>query len=83
MRCGDLFVNEQSLRSHTRAELPCAVRNFHSDGLSQTQIDALSRRADHRLGRAEQWLATWDIVFPEVPRPSSPYMDAELSEDLS
>ncbi|KAI9148359.1 Pyriculol/pyriculariol biosynthesis cluster transcription factor [Paramyrothecium foliicola] len=32
---------------------------------------------------AEKWFIIWDIVFPGIPRPSSPYLDGQLTEDCA
>ncbi|KAI0016027.1 hypothetical protein F4780DRAFT_714314 [Xylariomycetidae sp. FL0641] len=43
------------------------------DGISGDQRKSLMRYAK-RVSPEEQWFEIWDIIFPEEPRPSSPYL---------
>ncbi|KAK7713695.1 hypothetical protein SLS63_012010 [Diaporthe eres] len=44
---------------------------------------ALHKKSNPSLSTEEQWFAIWDIVFPDKPRPSSPYINDSLSEDAT
>ncbi|KAK3898850.1 hypothetical protein C8A05DRAFT_18626, partial [Staphylotrichum tortipilum] len=46
------------------------------EGVSWEQQRALSRRVDRALDVPSQWYSVWDIVFPGVTRPASPYRSA-------
>ncbi|KAL2810060.1 hypothetical protein BJX63DRAFT_434583 [Aspergillus granulosus] len=83
LRCGDTFPSEDERDLHARADPACEVRHILHDDLSQTQLKALTRRSNPKLTTEEQWYAIWDIVFPEVERPCSPYIDSALSEEFS
>ncbi|KAK0631228.1 hypothetical protein B0T14DRAFT_208 [Immersiella caudata] len=80
-RCGREFHNEQLLRTHLSVVPLCNSRQFQRKWLSEAQKAFLKKRAS---GTVEaQWYAIWDVIFPESPRPPSPYLDESLSEDLS
>ena len=83
-RCGESFLNEETQIRHIRADPPCQIsRNVVANGLSETQLKDLRKKSDPALTEEKQWYAIWNIVFPGDPQPSSPYIDSELSEDLS
>jgi hypothetical protein len=52
-------------------------------GITHQQQRRLSRKSRSSLSEPERWFDIWDIVFPGRPRPASPYVDANFSEDLS
>lgn len=49
-------------------------------GITRDQFDAIQTTARHRNGRrgpdpaAEKWFEMWDIIFPGITRPISPYI---------
>ncbi|KAJ0120695.1 hypothetical protein J7T55_015427 [Diaporthe amygdali] len=55
------------------------------DGITQTQQNGLNRYSDRNADEKEQWYVIWDYIFPDgrTPRPSSPYVNQDLSEDMS
>ncbi|OHE91349.1 hypothetical protein CORC01_13326 [Colletotrichum orchidophilum] len=83
--CGAAFQDEETRDRHARARR-CEVVNeghiVHHEGLSQGRMRQVSKRANPSHSPEEQWFTIWDIVFPSRPRPSSPYIDGALSEDL-
>lgn len=83
VRCGETFSNEETRNNHWRAEPVCQIREVVTHDLSETQLKALAKKSNPKLTEEDQWFIIWDIVFPEITRPSSPYIDSELSEDLS
>jgi hypothetical protein len=48
------------------------------DRLSNNQRRRLSRRPDPSLSKEEQWYSIWNIIFPGVERPSTPYLSASM-----
>lgn len=50
------------------------------DGLTRDQFEAVRTVGGRRSGRrvldpaAEKWFEIWEIIFPDVPRPLSPYL---------
>lgn len=91
-RCGMEFGDEDAaLRIHMRAVEQCDNREFpEPDGITALHQKALRRYSDRSAGEAEQWYVIWDYLFPggpngkpPPPRPTSPYVDQDLSEDMS
>ena len=81
--CYETFPTRESLDNHSRAR-SCPLRSPRSvEGLTEQQSSALQRRVDRRLSDEEQWYCMWDIIFPNSPRPLTPYIDSDLSEDLA
>jgi hypothetical protein len=81
--CMGVFENEEDRDVHTRArsceEHPVA----HWEGVSEAQKEKLRRKVPAKMSEEEQWFTIWGIIFPGLPRPQSPYVDSELSEELS
>lgn len=91
-RCGMEFGKEKErLREHARAADQCAIRGFQDpDGITPQHEEALNRYSDRSTNEARQWYVIWDYCFPGGPngkpppeRPSSPYVDEGLCEELS
>ncbi|KAK0736170.1 hypothetical protein B0T21DRAFT_411364 [Apiosordaria backusii] len=84
VRCGEEFENPGDLDLHYNQDVPCAKAAFQVKWLSEPQKKELrENRANPKLSVEKQWYEIWDIVFPEAPKPDSPYLDASISEDLS
>ncbi|KAL3300718.1 Het domain protein [Colletotrichum asianum] len=81
--CGAVFETEDAHDQHVRARqcqiIPGGVQR---QGLTRAQIQEIHRRADPRKTEEEKWFAIWSICFPGHPRPTSAYIDNDLSEDL-
>ncbi len=91
-RCLALFVNEQALFSHTCVPVspPCTSPEY----ISTRQLALLTPA--HRLSKEQQliaketpwfseekgWFAMWDIIFPGIPRPGSPYHESDGAEEF-
>ncbi|KAJ2902700.1 hypothetical protein MKZ38_000210 [Zalerion maritima] len=81
--CYETFPTREALDEHSRAR-SCPLRSPRLvEGLTEQQSRLLQRRVDRRLSDEEQWYCMWDIIFPGIPRPLSPYVDHDLSEDLA
>ncbi|KAK0636555.1 hypothetical protein B0T17DRAFT_613273 [Bombardia bombarda] len=52
------------------------------DGISHSQRRDLCKKSNRAFSEENQWFAVWDILFPEVQKPTSAYIDSELSADL-
>lgn len=52
-------------------------------GIDNIMATALHKKSKSSLSTEDQWFAIWDIVFPDKPRPSSPYINDSLSEDAT
>lgn len=92
-RCGTEFGDEEAaLSEHLRAAELCEIRYFQDpDGITTLHQKALKRHSDRSADEAAQWYVIWDYLFPsghdvEPPppsRPNSPYVDYDLSEEMS
>lgn len=85
-RCLVIFQDQETHERHVM----CAPGNYCTrnpsarlDGISPQQQRELSRKSNAAFSEAEKWFAIWDIVLPGHQRPSSPYVDGQLSEDCS
>lgn len=92
-RCGVEFGDEEAaLSEHLRAPELCDMKDFQDpDGITTLHQNALKRHSDRSADEAAQWYVIWDYLFPSGPdgestsstRPRSPYVDQQLSEDMS
>ncbi|KAJ2967713.1 hypothetical protein NUW58_g10386 [Xylaria curta] len=53
------------------------------EGVSERQKAQLGRRVSSKMTEEQQWYTIFDILFPGAPRPISPYVDTELTEELA
>ncbi|GJN74157.1 hypothetical protein PLICBS_008246 [Purpureocillium lilacinum] len=42
----------------------------------------LREKSNSKHTAEEQWYVIWDILFEDIPRPNSPYMDFERTRDF-
>lgn len=91
-RCGMEFGDQEAaLGEHLRAAELCEIRYFQDpDGITTLHQNALKRYSERGGDKAAQWYVIWDFLFPggpngkpPPPRPTSPYVDQDLSEDMS
>ena len=83
-RCLVVFDDLASQRNHVMATppcLPCPLGKL--DGVTNEQQRLLCRKSKRWHTDTQQWFAIWDILFDCLPRPASPFMDFELSQDFS
>ena len=87
--CSRIFDEVPELDRHVQQQTTCrdtgTVRKVPGNGhqgLSPRQLDQLRRRSPRGLTEEERWFHIWDIVFPGVGRPESPYIDSPEDEVL-
>ncbi|KAH8768235.1 hypothetical protein F5883DRAFT_418356, partial [Diaporthe sp. PMI_573] len=85
-RCWVAFENKAHKASHLSEE--CGQRCKYDPAARPPGIDnamdaSLNKKSNPKYSTAEQWFVIWEIVFPDEPRPSSPYIDEGLSEDAT
>lgn len=84
-RCWLTFKRGETYNAHIMrpSSTMCAPNPLaRLEGLSHEQRDRLSCRTGlASMPEFDKWFAVWDIVFPGTQRPSSPYLDGQLSED--
>ena len=71
--CGDQFESPVRRDSHIRTAL-CSPRQFTSEGINLSQEEAIER-IPRNDAPEERWFKIWDIIFPDAPRPQSPYVE--------
>jgi len=82
-RCHLIFETQTSRDTHVMASEPCSPdQHGELDGISIEQTLDLRVRSERGRTEAEQWFAIWDILFPGVQRPDSPYMEYEQSPEF-
>ncbi|KAK3386737.1 hypothetical protein B0H63DRAFT_540787 [Podospora didyma] len=81
-RCFIIFPDQQCLNHHDRNVICRRDPSASLDGITYQQHRQLTRKSQSHASDAEKWFAVWDIVFPDTPRPSSAYVNQDLSQDL-
>ncbi|KAI0124762.1 hypothetical protein BJ170DRAFT_685643 [Xylariales sp. AK1849] len=80
--CQVTFTQEANRDRHI-IERVCSTRPPRQfAGITIQQRERLSRRSNPCDTKETQWFKMWDIVFPGVPRPRSPYVGNETMEIL-
>ena len=82
-RCYELFPSQETLDQHVQVHVvTCPSHESSFPQITYQQRLRLSTKSKTNLSETDQWFTIWDILFPSHPRPSSPYIDANLSADL-
>lgn len=85
-RCWTAYESRAHKEEHLRDPLGQACQYNPSArpvGIDNNMAAALHKKSNPSLSTEDQWFAVWDIVFPDEPRPSSPYINDNLSEDAT
>lgn len=82
--CMSIFQTEIERDDHVR-ERSCESRLLvRLDGITESQRLQLAKKSAPHSTEEAQWYAVFDIVFPgHKPRPSSPYVNPELIQDIT
>lgn len=80
--CCQTFTLATDRDDHTRLRSCLEGSAANLEGVSEEQRDRLSRRVNRSLSEEQQWFTIWDILFPDCPRPTSPYYDPNLAENM-
>ncbi len=76
--CGQTFSKEDECNAHIEAR-SCEQTEFHHPGMDDDQRknirDSQRRRGLNEVGR---WFDLWGILFPDTPRPDSPYVGSHF-----
>jgi hypothetical protein len=83
-RCSKTFDREDQRDSHLRERSQCTIGPRRTwDGINEHQRGVLSKRVSAKRTREENWYFIFVTLFPDSPRPASPYVEsAQLSEEL-
>jgi len=80
--CNRLFQTDEQQLEHVRSQ-SCDRQPYNPpEGVTQAQIALLRGRVDQKKSLEGQWYEIYEILFPGAQRPSSVYLDPELSQDL-
>lgn len=81
--CGQVFESQAEQEFHVE-ERSCERPHDYSkpDGITQDHQKRLSSKSDRNLTPEEQWFRIWDIIFPELQRPSLAYISGPFIEAL-
>ncbi len=83
--CKRVFEQLQDQQEHVVATgaTRCVPRPFEAlDGVKHHQQRMLREKSNSKHTAEEQWYVIWDILFEDIPRPNSPYMDFERTRDF-
>ena len=81
--CMCTFDSEEDRDIHTR-EQSCEQRPvIYWDCVSEAQKKQLQKYSPRSISEEEQWYKIFEILFPDHPRPCSPYLDSELSDEIN
>lgn len=73
-RCRECFNAQDLLGKHLARG--CEVRDLQDpEGMSPRQHELLKAKTSHEMPLEDQWYYIWDVLFPALPRPATPYKD--------
>lgn len=82
-RCKDIFETEDDLNEHAEKPIGCLPRsNVMHEGVTRAQQDQLRRKSDSKLSVEDQWYEIYKVLFGDLKRPKSVYVDLELTMEL-
>ncbi|KAH8204273.1 hypothetical protein TruAng_001559 [Truncatella angustata] len=82
--CGDTFQTHATSDAHI-TERTCQRRVFNFQGVTLEQAQRISSIMKSRGSDELRWFLVWDVLFPGVDRPTSPYrtdLTTEVTWDL-
>ena len=80
--CFDIFDSEDDRDEHLR-QRTCEIQNpVKWEGVNEKQRKQLEQRVSKKKTIKENWYIIYAILFPDAPRPKSPYVHIVLSEEL-
>jgi hypothetical protein len=81
-RCQESFRDTDSRDLHIRAG-GCELQpDVIDERLNESQIKKLGARGSSKQTQYDRWYVVWDILFPGIPRPDSPFIDDDIPEGL-
>lgn len=81
--CNAKFPDEISRDQHLRARNCYPEQYLMPEGVTQRQHLPLSQRTSTKVSKEDHWYTIYEILFPQAPRPGSPYIDKSLWRPLS
>lgn len=80
--CSQTFPTEEARDIHVRQRNCPENPRMSVEGISDVQAQKLAARCSSKESPEQQWFHVFEICFPGLPRPRSPYVDRLLSEEL-
>jgi hypothetical protein len=80
--CGSQFQSAESQMQHIQAA-NCEARAFSMDGMTLKQQVAVSKTTARKISEVDKWFQIWDILFPTIPRPESPFVENPFVEAIT
>ena len=81
-RCWAIFPDHGTHQTHVKVKVvTCPSRTCNFPEITYRQREALRIRSTSNTEEG-RWFDMWDIIFPGSPRPPSPYIESDLSEEL-
>ncbi|KAI9151305.1 putative epoxide hydrolase [Paramyrothecium foliicola] len=84
-RCQAVFPTDEDMTRHLRQDEPCQVLSPSTPlppAVTDRQVAKLRSRLPRTLTDTEKWYTIWDILFPGLPQPASPYETGDALELL-
>ena len=82
-KCKTTFPDEGAKERHLRQDGHlCSFKPWNEHLITRSQQVELHKKSRPDTSEAERWFDIWGILFPGRPRPSSPYIDTGVSDDL-
>ncbi|KAI0147659.1 hypothetical protein GGR57DRAFT_476274 [Xylariaceae sp. FL1272] len=80
--CWMTFTEKHTFHLHVAARACSPQPRIAIDGLTEIQFKSLKKKADGRLPPSDQWYSLFSLLFPDSPRPASPYIEETLSMEI-
>ncbi|KAK1754759.1 hypothetical protein QBC47DRAFT_384864 [Echria macrotheca] len=87
-RCHEIFPGTDRaaclarLAEHRKMASSCELGDpTKKEGIDEAQwaaLDKQNRKKNQETHRVEKWFEIWDVLFPDVPRPKSPWHDVTV-----
>lgn len=81
-RCRTVFKEASDLEKHLRQPDTCEIELVTADGITEAEEKRLLMKTRIHLQLATKWYLMWDLLFPQLVRPASPYWEGLVSTIL-
>ncbi|KAK5660241.1 hypothetical protein OQA88_12777 [Cercophora sp. LCS_1] len=80
--CYEVFGDSEGVRAHIKDHYHNKPRSNWVGFATRDTSAKLRKKSNSQQTVEEQWFTIWDTLFPNKPRPSSPFLDTHLSGDF-
>ncbi|KAH8649069.1 hypothetical protein BX600DRAFT_109902 [Xylariales sp. PMI_506] len=81
-RCFETFKDEEQRDNHAQF-VDCPKRaHLKPEGITNAQRKLLEKKPPKNQTPEQQWYTVYEILFPDHPRPQSPYVDTTLLQNV-